>query len=393
MDVLWHSNAPTVDSGYGDQTRINAPRVAALVDNLTISAYYGLQGFSLPATDGIAVLHTAEDDPWGNYTIEGHAQALFGKPDAGLVITLLDYWVMEPEVMRRMKVGAWLPIDHDPTPPAVVKTLGDTGPNCIPIAMSRFGESRLRESGFEPLYVPHSVETRVLRPGPRDEARKVVQLPEDAFLVTMVAANRASGAPTRKGFEVALEAFRIFMDRHDDAYLWLHTDIGGRARGIDLGPLMGNLGYPQGDADARHRAPDPYDYAMGRWTKAVYLRALYCASDVLLAPSMGEGFGVPIIEAQACGTPVIVSDFSAMPELCGAGWKLGGQRTWTNQSAWQFRASLDDCVDALEEAYAARGDKALRKKAERFAHRYDADAVAAKYWPGVLASLAERLEL
>ena len=30
----------------------------------------------------------------------------------------------------------------------------------------------------------------------------------------------------------------------------------------------------------------------------------------------GEGFGIPIIEAQACSTPVIVTDFSSMPERC-----------------------------------------------------------------------------
>ncbi len=47
------------------------------------------------------------------------------------------------------------------------------------------------------------------------------------------------------------------------------------------------------------------------------LRVLYNEADVLLLPSLYEGFGLPIIEAMACGTPVITSNLSAMPEAAG----------------------------------------------------------------------------
>src|SRR3990167_2078922 len=42
---------------------------------------------------------------------------------------------------------------------------------------------------------------------------------------------------------------------------------------------------------------------------------IYNTFDCLLCPSTNEGFGLPIIEAQACGIPVIVNDFTSMPEL------------------------------------------------------------------------------
>jgi glycosyltransferase involved in cell wall biosynthesis len=48
--------------------------------------------------------------------------------------------------------------------------------------------------------------------------------------------------------------------------------------------------------------------------------------DVMLATSYGEGFGIPTIEALACGTPVIVSEFAASTELLGDVWLVDGQQ-------------------------------------------------------------------
>ena len=47
------------------------------------------------------------------------------------------------------------------------------------------------------------------------------------------------------------------------------------------------------------------------------LPALYNGADVLVTPSFYEGFGLPALEAMACGTPVIVSDVSSLPEVVG----------------------------------------------------------------------------
>jgi glycosyltransferase involved in cell wall biosynthesis len=45
------------------------------------------------------------------------------------------------------------------------------------------------------------------------------------------------------------------------------------------------------------------------------LRHLYSAADVLVLPSFYEGFGLPVLEAMACGAPVIASDAGALPEV------------------------------------------------------------------------------
>ena len=47
------------------------------------------------------------------------------------------------------------------------------------------------------------------------------------------------------------------------------------------------------------------------------LITLYSMTDVFVFPSFYEGFGVPLIEAMACGTPVITSNTSSLPEVAG----------------------------------------------------------------------------
>jgi len=107
---------------------------------------------------------------------------------------------------------------------------------------------------------------------------------------------------------------------------------------------------------------------------------------------LGEGFGVPILEAQACGVPGIVTDFSAMPEVCGAGWHVEHRPYWTPQNSWMAQAEVGSIVDALEECISLKPAErdALAAKARAHALTFDVERVWSEYWLPALRVIEQR---
>ncbi len=376
MRVIWLSNAPWAASGYGQQTALAVPRLEKLGYEMAYAANYGLQSGTFE-WQGHTVFPANED--WGNPTIS----TFVAHHRADLVIALCDSWVMKPDMWEGdWPMAIWAPIDHFPIPPPVLGVLQHE--RIRPIAMSRDGEMWMQKFELDPVYVPHAVDTSIFKPNRTDRAaiRREMGIPEDAFLVGMVAANKGNPAIPRKGFPQAFGAFSTFAQKHDDAYLYVHTMADWRS-GIKLGPLAHATGVP----DGRWLHPSPERWTMGMSDKVV--SHIYQAFDVLLNPSWGEGFGVPIVEAQACGVPVITSNHSAMPELTEAGWCVDGDPWWDAlQESFFFMPHIREIYFALEEAYATRDDMALRERGVRFASQYDADLVAETYWKPAMQTLS-----
>lgn len=63
----------------------------------------------------------------------------------------------------------------------------------------------------------------------------------------------------------------------------------------------------------------PEDIRFIRYVPDEDMPALYSAASLFAFPTLYEGFGIPVLEAQACGTPVLTSDCSALPEVGGDG--------------------------------------------------------------------------
>lgn len=121
-----------------------------------------------------------------------------------------------------------------------------------------------------------------------------------------------------------------------------------------------------------------------------YLKAVYNAADVLLQPSYNEGFGIPIIEAQACGCPVIVNDNTSMSELVGPGIAVKPlQPSYFAPGGWADVPDIAGFVEALETMYQDRGNR--REASREFALQYDWDVLVEKYWIPVMDLVAAKI--
>lgn len=381
MKVLIHSNAPWVATGYGVQCNLLARQLQAAGHEVAVSAFYGLQGTGME-WEGVTVYPSLVDG-YGNDILVSHAAHFFGgDPKAGAVITLVDAWILNPQVMRQLHVASWTPVDHDPVPPKVLGALEQGG--MLPVAMTRHGQQALTDAGLKDVrYAPHSFDPGECRPMDRTMARDTLGLPHDAFVVGMVAANK--GNPSRKGFSEAFQAFAGLLGKHPDSLLYLHTEATGMFDGVHLPSLLKACGVPPESV----RFCDQYRCVV-LGAPSQHMRATLNAFDVLLNPAHGEGFGVPVLEAQACGTPVIVQDSTAMREIGDTGWQVGGQRTWTQQNSWQQVASIKELQWALTEAHAHA--PMMREQAVRFAAPYEAGRVFAEHWAPIIQELRDRVE-
>lgn len=382
MRLLIVSDSPWTRSGYGVQIAILAPRLAALGHDVALLAAYGLGG-GRTTWEGLPVFPGGLD-PFGNDVIGPAAREW----RADVVITLKDTWVYDPAKWGPgIRWCPLTPVDHDPCPPSVVEKLRQSWQ---PIAYAKDAHRSLRLAGFDPAYAPHGYDPAVFSPMEKADARKQFGFPLDAFLIGMVAVNRG-GIPSRKAWPQNIEGFAEFRKKHPDALMIAHTATGedGQDGSVNLNAVASLYGV--GDVIA---FPDQQQYKAG--FPDSYLRAFYSAMDVLLAPSLGEGFGVPTLEAQAHGTPVIVGDWCASSELCFSGWRIpnndrGRLKFLDGQYSHVFIPQPSAITAALEKAYAARHTASVREKAIKGAAAYQIDNVVTAHWKPLLETWSARI--
>jgi FkbM family methyltransferase len=381
MKISWLSNAPWSMTGYGVQTRLFTPLIKALGHEVQISAFYGLEGGILNL--GGIPIYPRGYHMYGQDIYSANANH-FG---ADLLISLMDAWVFEPDKnINKIPWAPWFPIDSAPLPPAVKDKVELAFKR---IVFSRFGERMMQEAGLDCYYVPHGVDTKVYQPGDMAKAREKLKLPMDKFVVGMVAANK--GNPSRKAFCPQIEAFAMLHKQHEDTILYLHTCKGenGEHGGVNLSEFIRFHGLEIGK-DVFFC--DQYMQVLGYPDEA--MAEYYQSFDVFMLVSMGEGFGIPIIEAQACGCPVIVGDWTSMGELAFGGWKIpieAAEPWWTPLRAYQFMPRVGAIYEALIAAYNMKGNQRYRKWAREGVVAYNAEKVAREYWKPVLEDIEANL--
>ncbi len=161
----------------------------------------------------------------------------------------------------------------------------------------------------------------------------------------------ASALP-HKNLNSLLEAFRMLLDRRLLDLRLVITHNGGsgasimdRVKGLGLEDKVSTTG----------------------WISDPELARLYQDAVAFIYPSLYEGFGLPILEAMACGAPVIASNRASLPEIAGDAALLVDSKS-PEKLAWAIKNVLED--ENLRTSLAARGrQRALEFSWEKSAGR------------------------
>lgn len=376
MRILLSSNSPFGFSGYSTQ----AKGIMNVLLQLGHEVYvYGWTVTGQPPLKmgPVTFLSRQGEMQWG-----GDAGAYARHYDVDLLITLQDVWPL-PENFALTLPCPWLPlfpVDGRPAPPPVVDAVREAE---YPTVYSKFGMKMMWDAGVPCHYIPHGIDTAVFCPGDKQAIRERFGIAPDAFMVLMVAAN--AGQPSRKSFAEALEAFRDFHAEHPNSFLYLQTQRNAKGKGVLLDVLIKQLDLPRTAVKFCNQD------ALALGMPDSHIADLYRAADVLLSPSMGEGFGLPIAEAQACGCPVITQDCSSMSELTVNGIAIEpGPRHWTALGHWWHKPLVNHIHGALNAIY-GRTEKETRMGAAAGAafieENYAWPVVMERWWKPMLAQI------
>tara|TARA_R110000803_G_scaffold124734_1_gene192442 strand:+ start:2596 stop:3810 length:1215 start_codon:yes stop_codon:yes gene_type:complete len=376
--TVW-SNSYGTPTGYGVQTEYLIDRLVKHGANTAMLSNFGHQGqiTKLETAHGKIDHFPMGASPYSQDVAPlDHMTFAARYPQKDLLVTLYDVHVLKSPYYDKIdKIASWTPLDHVTMPKNVEAWLHRS--NVTPIAMSPFGKREMDARGIENVYIPHGIDTKVMKPTellPSGQNVREYMKTEDKFVVGMVAANKATGMVHRKAFSENILAFSLFNKKHPDSVLYIHTDPLGSMGGWNLLELVRGCGISEDSVIF----PNSQEYRYG--IPQVQLAALYTGMDVLLATSYGEGFGVPTIEAQSCGTKVIGSGWAATQDLVADdGWLVDGQPDWdAGQHAWWQKPSVPSIVNALELAY--NSNRGTSELARKFAKQFDVDKVWYESW-------------
>jgi glycosyltransferase involved in cell wall biosynthesis len=174
------------------------------------------------------------------------------------------------------------------------------------VTWTQFGAEDLRKGGYAgPIsVVPLGVDLATYYPVDKTEARATVlpNLPEGAFVVGTVARNQR-----RKRIDLIVETFARWIEaggeNTENAILYLHLSGAREGYGYDIGALVRHWGL-------RGRVM----VSNGQELPEATLCYLYSCFDVYINLSEAEGWGLPAMEAAACGVPIIVPEWGGIAE-------------------------------------------------------------------------------
>ena len=146
--------------------------------------------------------------------------------------------------------------------------------------------------------------------------------------------------------------------------------------------------------------PPQNQYALSR-IDTNWLADIYNGFDVFCLATKGEGFGLPLIEAPACGVPVITTATTTGVEFQKAGlvsWLIQvdelNDLRWLPNGTWRYEPRPSEILRCLEVAYNAwkySDYQKIKTDVRQKALEYDWDKVWDKYWMPLFNDMEKRL--
>lgn len=244
----------------------------------------------------------------------------------------------------------------------------------VAFCISEFGTDLLTNVGIRATHLRLGIDDFWRRPTPeeRADARKRWNL--DGFVVFTVADNQerknlpahAAAISLLAGNEITWPAEmgqrqKPFKDDRFNVRWVLNTKRRPRQAGYTLNDLLDRFKIADRTLVLEHQVNEGLDDER--------LRELYWASDAFLLLSKAEGFGLPVLEAMACGVPVVGTDCTGIKEQLGSarGQLVKPEYVHIDPFHNQFRRWADPIEAAKLLAFIAKGEG--RRLAEH-AHEY-----------------------
>lgn len=383
MKMLWHSATPECSSGYGNASR-------------NMIAWLTKEGHWVAASTKHPV-----DMRWRMWDVPGTEvqrpiiagtnidvinDDIMEKWNLDCCISMYDVWGLKKPILRHIP---WIPIDTQNVNEKIIKVVKDTP---MQIAMTQHGKAQLEANGLTPEYAPIGFEPDVFHPKPdkgkefRESLLWPDKLPADEmFLIGLVGLNYPDD---RKGIIILMQAFAEFHAKHPEARLYLHTQAHKENQGINYSRLAQDIGIMDYIG-----WPDQAQYWLGQYTPET-LASMYSAFDVFCLPTRGEGFGMPAIEAQACGTPVVLTDNTSGSELTKSGWLIetdADDWAFSGNNTWRIQPKPSNVVAALKTVHGAAPFKA--DTVSEAIQEYAWPNVWDKHWKPIIQKIEDMLPI
>jgi len=260
-------------------------------------------------------------------------------------------WDEQKILLQYRPIMAYLPVDGI-NQPSTWKVLEKV---TKPVLMSNFGRTWLPDAPV----VWHGIDTDLYRPAKersyissggmevksKKDAKRALGYDPDGFLIVRIDRNSR-----RKDFSSTFKALVPVMKRHTDIQVHFHCKPTGE-EGVELPQLFSR----EPDVADRFFVPGDHNSRKG-WPDAD-LAILNNAADLIVSTSWGEGFGLTLGEALACGTPVVAQNVSSITEVVGPGGILIEPLTTITVTSGedQWLPDVPAFTDAIEHLYQAGG--------------------------------------